>query len=198
MSLTTFNTFSVKDRLAHIRVLEAARSVQDNPALVTATRRLYISGLLTKIDMSNPQSLSDTRTYLLYNDVFIYCQKVKNNNSTKLIYKGSVVLKNAEIMPISEASIAKIAEVKKSSLPLFMRKSSNPQPSISTMSDIYGFEIEATELEAEVMAWGEGFYPVPPSGSTKRHVVMRTQTEAEQHAWVALLRKTSKLVNRKR
>jgi hypothetical protein len=149
--------------------------------------------------MSNPQSLSDTRTYLLYNDAFIYCQKVKHNtNITKLVYKGTVNLKNAEITPISAENIAKIAEVKKSSLPSFMRKSSDPQVSTHATPEIYGFEIEATELEAEVMAWGEGFYPVPASGSTKGHVVMRTQTLAEQNAWVALLRKTSKIVNRKR
>jgi hypothetical protein len=165
--------------------------------MVTATRRLYISGLLTKVDMSNPQSLSDTRTYLLYNDALIYCQKVKPNQTiTKLVYKGTVNLKHAEISPISATNIAKIAEVKKSSLPSFMRKS-EPQSSNSA-TEIYGFEIEASQLEAEVVAWGEGFYPVPASGTTKRHVVMRTQTEAEQNAWIALLRKTSKIVNRKR
>lgn len=207
---------SIKDRLAHIRVLEASWSVQDNPASVTTARRLYITGLLTRVDISNPQSTQDTRTYLLYNDIFMYCQKMKptNNNKKegngKLIYKGIISLRQAEIAPLSAENISKMSKVKKASaLSTFIRKSSADAQSQNATEAIvvYGFEIYANEtsLEGITALRGDGLgvssYTVPGhkvGNGNKRLYIMKTQTEAEQNAWISLLRKTSVLMTRKR
>lgn len=209
-------TISIKDRLAHVRVLEASRTIQGNPATVTTARRLLISGILTQVNMSDPQSTVDSRTYLLYNDIFMFCQKVKpngNNNGkksskppapAKLQYKGIINLKHAEIVPLSAKLIAKISEVKKpSGLGAFMRKSDTQNPSAANeISLIYGFEIRTNERSGELLAVGlDSSVPVPGHASgngAKRQLIMRTQTEAEQNAWIALLRKTSHTMTRRK
>lgn len=210
--------YSTKDRLAHVRVLEANWSIVDNPATVTISRRLYITGPLTKVDISNPQSTQDTRTYLLYNDIFMYCQKIKtsSNNSNKkdgqdkLVYKGIINLKQAEITPFTPENLAKISKVKKSSgLGSFMRKSSDAQSQNSAEGAIavYGFEIHANEtsLEGITALRGDGlgvtFHTVPghkAGNGIKRLYIMRTQTEGEQNAWMSLLRKASTQLSRKK
>ncbi|KAI9483326.1 MAG: Dbl homology domain-containing protein [Benjaminiella poitrasii] len=203
----------IKDRLAHIRVLEASRTIQDNPASVITTRRLIISGSLVKIDISNPHSLNDSRTYLLYNDLFIFCQKKKqNSNSNKLICKGAINLKHAEIMPLSAKHIAKMTEVKKASpfSSFMIRKPSdtNQQASktdgVNTPPPIFGFEMLVINDPASNVVVtplrGDGLYFVPGnmiSSSNKRLYIMRTQTEAEQNAWISLLRKTSAQISQK-
>ena len=169
--------------------------------------------MLTQVNLSDPQSTSDSRTYLLYNDIFMFCQKVKPTSnsgkksskptpSVKLTYKGMISLKRAEITPLSAKLIAKISEVKKpSGLGSFMRKSESQSSSSSTASLVYGFEIRTNELSEEVLAIGIDVYAVPGHGSgngVKRHLIMRTQTEAEQNAWIYLLRKTSQSMTRKR
>ncbi|GAA5796614.1 hypothetical protein HPULCUR_001987 [Helicostylum pulchrum] len=199
----------IKDRLAHVRVLEASRSIQGNPASVTTARRLYITGLLTQVNPSDPQSTSDTRTYLLFNDIFMFCQKHKPNTGkklsyTKLQYKGMINLKHAEITPLSAKLIAKISEVKKpSALASFMRKSGtqNSTPGAEATL-VYGFEIKTNEASGDMLAVGlDSQYPVPghaAGNGVKRLIVMRTQTETEQNAWIALLKKTAHLMSRKR
>ncbi|KAK4520959.1 uncharacterized protein ATC70_006843 [Mucor velutinosus] len=207
-----------KDRLAHVRVLEANWSITDNPASVTTSRRLYITGLLTRVDISNPQSTQDTRTYLLYNDIFMYCQKIKasssntnkKDNKDKLVYKGIINLKSAEITPFTPENLAKISKVKKTSgLGSFMRKSSDAQSQNAAEGTVavYGFEIHANEtsLEGITALRGDGlgvsFHTVPghkAGNGIKRLYIMRTQTEGEQNAWISLLRKTSVQMTRKK
>jgi hypothetical protein len=189
--------------------LEASRSVQGNVVGVSSSRRLYITGVLTQVNMSDPQSISDSRTYILYNDIFIYCQKIKPNNnsnkknnkpesSVKLQYKGMISLKHADITPLSAKCIAKISEVKKSSaFGSFMRKSESQSSNVAAngSSLVYGFEIHINENAGDVMAVGVNFVPVPGNASSngnKKVLIMRTQSEAEQNAWMALLRKTSR------
>lgn len=206
----------IKDRLAHVRVLEASRTIQGNPATVTTARRLLISGILTQVNMSDPQSTADSRTYLLYNDIFMFCQKVKPNSNSngkksgkplapvKLQYKGIISLKHAEIVPLSAKLIAKITEVKKpSGLGAFMRKSDAQNPTATNgASLVYGFEIRTNERSGELLAVGlDSSVPVPGHASgngAKRQLIMRTQTEAEQNAWIALLRKTSHIMTRRK
>lgn len=192
--------------MAHVRVLEASRSILNNPASVTNARRLYITGLLTQVNLSDPQSTSDTRTYLLYNDMFMFCHKKKSNkkgSSNKLQYKGTINLKHAEITPLSAKLIARISEVKKpSALSSFMRKSGSQDSAPTNTMLIYGFEIKINEVSGDLVGFGvEVQVPIPGHGSgsgSKRILVMRTQTESEQYAWIALLRKTSQLMSRKR
>ncbi|KAI8365746.1 Dbl homology domain-containing protein [Blakeslea trispora] len=199
----------IKDRLSLVRVFEAARTVQDNPAIVTANRRMFIVGPLTKIDVSDPQSVVDTRTYLLYNDILMYCQKIKSGNkrkssdSQKLVYKGMINLKHADICPLSESIVTKISQTKKTlGLAVFIRKSDTLSADSSKPS-VYGFEIKTNDRSDQPtsVAWNDGMYPIPGHNSgngAKRQLIMRTQTEAEQNAWIALLRKVSQQVTRKR
>ncbi|KAI8373962.1 Dbl homology domain-containing protein [Choanephora cucurbitarum] len=200
----------LKDRLSLVRVLEAAQTIQDNPAIVTANRRMLIVGPLTKIDISDPQSVTDTRTYLLYNDILMYCQKIKtsnkkkSSNGQKLVYKGMVNLKHADICPLSESVVAKISQTKKTlGLAVFVRKSDNFSSDSNGAPSVYGFEIKTNDRSTEPtsVAWGDGTYPIPGHHSgngAKRQLIMRTQTEAEQDAWISLLRKVSQQVTRKR
>lgn len=203
--------------MAHIRVLEMSLTVHDNPATVTAARRLYITGLLTRVDISNPQSTQDTRTYLLYNDMFMYCQKIKqshnhkkDHNNDKTHYKGIISLRQAEITPLSAENIAKISKVKKTSgLSSFMRKSSDAHSQHSASENgtvVYGFELYVNEPSIETLTTlrGDGLgvtYSMPGSklgSSNKRQYIMRTQTEAEQNAWISLLRKASLQMSRRK
>lgn len=146
----------------------------------------------------------------------MYCQKVKPNSSNngkksgkplapiKLQYKGMIGLKHAEITPLSAKLIAKISEVKKSTgLGSFMRKSDTQNPTATNgASLIYGFEIRTNERSGELLAVGlDVSLPVPghTSGNgSRRQLIMRTQTEAEQNAWIALLRKASHIMTRKK
>jgi hypothetical protein len=189
--------------------MEASRSIQGNIANVTTSRRLYITGTITQVNLTEPQSTADTRTYVLYNDMLIYCQKNKPNGKKssksssppKLQFKGAISLKVAEILPLSAKTIAKLSEVKKSSgLTSFMRKS-EPQTSAGPTL-VYGFELKVQGSSDEVMGIGmEYVYPMPTHGPLsiiKRVLIMRTQTEAEQNAWIALLRRTLQLVSRKK
>ncbi|KAI7881726.1 Dbl homology domain-containing protein [Mucor mucedo] len=201
----------VKDRLGHVRVLEASRSIQGNIAVVNIARRLYISSVITQVDLTEPHSTADTRTYVLYNDMLIYCQKIKSYSKkasksgsggpVKLQFKGIISLKVAEVLPLSAKTIAKISEVKKhSALSSFMRKS-EPQTTAGPRL-VYGFELKVQGSSDEVMGLGDNYvYPMPTHGPlsiVKRTLIMRTQTEAEQNAWMTLIRRVHHNVTRKR
>ncbi|KAG1235803.1 hypothetical protein G6F68_005008 [Rhizopus microsporus] len=190
----------IKDRLAHIRALEAARSMIGSPVSVSVTRRLYITGLLTKVDLSDAQSMSDTRTYLLYSDYFIYSQKIKptigkKSQPQKLQYKGVINLRNSELKPLSEQIVAKISESKKTSVltAAFKRnKQTEPQPTIY----VYGFQLKidqalsdnaaGTILPGTVLSSGIN---TPHISTSKQQFIFRTSTEAEQNAWMSMLKK---------
>lgn len=192
--------YRIKDRLAHIRALEAARSMIGSPVSVSVTRRLYITGLLTKVDLSDAQSMSDTRTYLLYSDYFIYSQKIKptigkKSQPQKLQYKGVINLRNSELKPLSEQIVAKISESKKTSVltAAFKRnKQTEPQPTIY----VYGFQLKidqalsdnaaGTILPGTVLSSG---ISTPHISTSKQQFIFRTSTEAEQNAWMSMLKK---------
>ncbi|KAI8888118.1 hypothetical protein K501DRAFT_241267 [Backusella circina FSU 941] len=193
----------IKDRLSHLNVLEASRVIQGNPAIVTSSRRLYISSTLTRIEATDPHSSSDVRTYLLYNDMFMYTQKLKpgkNSPQQKLQYKGMISLKHSEIVPLSPQIIAKYQEGPKTSKLSFMRKSESQNSDAYT--NIYGFEIRVNETAtSESISMGSDTYTVPGHSSgngSKRQIVFRTETETEQNKWIGLLRIVSKQATRKR
>ena len=145
----------------------------------------------------------------------MYCQKIKPTNTNKkegndkLFYKGIINLRQAEITPLSAENITKMVKVKKASaLSTFIRKSSADSQSQNATEAVvvYGFEIHANEasLEGITALRGDGLgvaYTVPghkAGNGSKRLYIMKTQTEAEQNAWISLLRKTSLLMTRKR
>ncbi|CAO3696286.1 unnamed protein product [Rhizopus stolonifer] len=183
----------IKDRLGHIRALEASRSVASSPVMVTSSRRLYITGQLIRVDLSDPQSTQDTRTYLLYNDYFFFCQKIKPKQ-TKLQYKGLINLRNADIFPLSPQTIHKITHAKKPSA-LVAAFKRNKADSI-VPQNIYGFQLATHEVSPEnssgtVLPGSSASVgvPTPNINLGKHQFVMRTQTEAEQNAWIYLLKK---------
>ncbi|KAI8889886.1 Dbl homology domain-containing protein [Backusella circina FSU 941] len=191
----------IEDRLSHMEVLEYYHSIVGNPATVNSTRRLFVSGILSRIELSDVQN-AETRHYLLYNDIFMYCQKTKpskKGNPAKLQYKGMINLKHADITVLSPAVITKLAAVRKASKLSFMRKSEN---NIYKVDQIFGFEIRLNEvMNGEHLIMGGEAYIIPghTSGNgSKRHIIMRTHTEEEQNEWIANLQRVSKMATRKR
>lgn len=76
-------------------------SVQNLPNIFSLTRRLLLQGDLHRVN-SQTQSLNpnvayllEPRTYLLFNDMLIYC-KVKGNSGL-LHYKGTVDLRDMDV-----------------------------------------------------------------------------------------------------
>ncbi|KAG2174841.1 hypothetical protein INT43_005903 [Umbelopsis isabellina] len=76
-------------------------SIQNLPNIFSPTRRLLLQGDLYRVN-SQTQSLNpnvayllEPRTYLLFNDMLIYC-KVKGNNGL-LHYKGTVDLRDMDV-----------------------------------------------------------------------------------------------------
>lgn len=140
--------------------------------------------------------------------MLIYCQKIKPNSKklskngpVKLQFKGVISLKVAEVLPLSSKTIAKLSEIKKgNSLTSFMRKSEQ-QPTAGPRL-VYGFELKVQGPSEEVMGLGDSYvYGMPTTGPmsiVKRTLIMRTQTEAEQNAWMVLLRRTHQAVTHKK
>lgn len=173
-----------------------------------------MSGLLIRVDLSSPQSTQDIRTYLLYNDLLIHTQKLKttsvqNNQTEKLIYKGSIPLKHAEVLPLSSKVISKISATKKAPSLAFMRNKSDAKDN-NKATPVYGFELQVNDIVAEsqtrmdnryVTAGSYALYTTVPGDSTlnsKKSFIMRTQNEAEQNAWMHLLNKVIKELSRKK
>jgi hypothetical protein len=169
---------------------------------VNSTRRLLVSGVLSRVELNDIQN-AETRQYLLYNDIFMYCHKTKPSKkgaTVKLQYKGVINLKHAEIAALSPAVVTKLASARKPSKLSFMRKSEN---SASKEDErIFGFEIRLNEvMNGEHLIMGGDAYIIPghTSGNgSKRHIIMRTQTEEEQNDWIANLQRVSKIATRKR
>ncbi|KAI9266075.1 Dbl homology domain-containing protein [Sporodiniella umbellata] len=188
----------IKDRLGHIRTLEASRSVVGCPVTVTSARRLYITGLLTRVDFSDPQSVRDTRTYLLYSDYLFFCQKIKQK-SQKLQYKNLINLRNAEVFPLSPHTMHKITNIKKPSTLASVFKR-NRAESVSPITAVYGFQLTCHEVVPEnsggTVLPGTDLSGLCPNINLGKHqFVMRTQTEAEQNAWIYLLKKSIRHVS---
>ncbi|CAO3635078.1 unnamed protein product [Cunninghamella blakesleeana] len=100
----------INDCLSHYRVYEYFHNTLSSPALLTPTRRLLLVTECIHIDPSSPSDLSDIRTYLLYNDLFVFSKKLKDGK--KYQHKGIITLTKTILKPLEPKIITKIQEKK--------------------------------------------------------------------------------------
>ncbi|CEJ04221.1 hypothetical protein RMCBS344292_18188 [Rhizopus microsporus] len=168
-------------------VLEVYRTVHGCPVNVTLNRRLILFADLIKVDVDDVTATSDVRTYYLYSDHLIFCrkQKDKKDASRKLVYKGSLNLRGAELKYLSPALVTKMCETKKSSLFKIGKKSTDSTSLPGT--EAFGFELVTTEINAEAVApmyfSGATIPPQVASGPVRRRHILRTRTAEEQKMW---------------
>ncbi|KAL4210824.1 Dbl homology domain-containing protein [Rhizopus microsporus] len=184
---------------SHLMVLEVYRTVQGCPVNVTLNRRLILFADLIKVDVDDVTATSDVRTYYLYSDHLIFCRKQKDKKGTpsKLVYKGSLNLRGAELKYLSPALVTKMCETKKSSLFKIGKKSSDSTSLPGT--EAFGFELVTTEINAEAVApmyfSGATIPPQVASGPVRRRHILRTRTAEEQKMWYESLEKVIKTIS---
>ncbi|KAI7863581.1 Dbl homology domain-containing protein [Spinellus fusiger] len=168
----------IQDRLRHADVLHAYLNFQHCPMVVTPTRRLLLRAQLIRVNITDPSSISDIRTYILYNDVLVICRRERKES--RLQYKESISLAQAYIRPLNKQLISRMLEVKKpNSFPLlFNRKSTQKDNASDQMA--YGFEVFAPHSPS-----ADAFAPI--SAKTCRRYIMRTRTLEEQQLWMGRL-----------
>ncbi|ORZ24510.1 Dbl homology domain-containing protein [Absidia repens] len=97
----------VEDCLSHYKVYKWFRAVQNSPALVTPTRRLLLYSDLIHLDPDAPTDMTDHRTYILYNDLLIFCKQQKDG---RMFYQGIVILDKAVLKPMDRKIANKIRD----------------------------------------------------------------------------------------
>ncbi|KAG0760548.1 hypothetical protein G6F62_005279 [Rhizopus arrhizus] len=183
---------------AHLMVLEIYRSVENCPVTVTLNRRLILYSDLIKVDLEDVTATSDVRTYYLYSDHLIYCrkQKDKKDGPRKLVYKGSLNLRGAEIRNLQPVLVTKMCEPKK---PLFKIKK-KPADTVSLPGvEAFGFELITSEANIDAVApmyfSNASMPPQMSSGLIKRRHILRTKSLEEQKTWYAAIEKVIKTLN---
>lgn len=179
-------------------VLEAARAIHDCPILVTQQRRLLLFAHLIKVDLDDITLISDVRMYFLYSDSLIYCKKQRENKKDaekKLMYKGSLSLRGADIYQLAPSFCAKMCEVKK---PLFrMGKKSSDANSLPS-TEAFGFELVTSDINMDAMSPLHQNYQSAMVGSgtpIRRRHIMRTSSKHEQKTWYQTIRKAIAIAN---
>ncbi|KAI8147754.1 Dbl homology domain-containing protein [Fennellomyces sp. T-0311] len=183
----------VTDCLRHISVMEIQRTMANCPAIVTLTRRVLLQAPLVKVNLENPTSTSDVRTYILYNDMLLFCRQVSQN---KLQLKGKLELKGALARPILPQLAAQMMDPKsgrnKTNILTSFRKKEAAQPSFP--SAVYGVEVLVIENNADYMEAFHQNYGSSGPAVRRRHV-LRAQSEEQQDAWLQNLKHAIQLVN---
>jgi hypothetical protein len=180
-------------------VLEAARAIQACPILVTPQRRLLLFANLIKVDLDDITLTPDIRMYFLYNDSLIYCKRQKENKKDiekKLVYKGTLSLRGADVRQLAPAFCAKMCEVKKS---LFRigKKSSSDTGSLPGV-EAFGFELVTSEISLDAMTPLHQNYQSAMAGAgapIRRRHIMRTSSKHEQKTWFETIRKAIAIAN---
>jgi hypothetical protein len=185
-------------------VLEAYRAIQECPINITIYRRLLLFAHLIKVDLDDITLTSDVRMYFLYNDSLIYCRRQKENKKkneaekSKLVYKGTLQLRGADVRLLAPSFLAKMVEVKK---PLFRigKKSSSASDSNSLPgAEAFGFELVTTEVNIDAMSPMHANYQsatMSGGSSIKRRHILRTRSQAENSIWFETLRKAARTAN---
>ncbi|KAI8985512.1 Dbl homology domain-containing protein [Pilobolus umbonatus] len=184
---------SIHDFHSHLMVTEAYYSIFNCPVQNTLNRRLLLSAHLTKVDLNDLSSMSDNRMYLLYNDHLIFCRRKKKRTQEedgvhrKLVYKGSIPLRNAEIKLLSPTFLSKMTECKKTSFFRMNKRIQADTVSIasSVMSTTEAFGFELITMENELMNQPQ---------MKKRHILRTTSLE-EQYLWYETIRQCIQSVN---
>ncbi|RCH94473.1 Phosphatidylinositol-3,4,5-trisphosphate-dependent Rac exchanger 1 protein, partial [Rhizopus stolonifer] len=191
----------VHDCQSHLMVFEAYRSIQNCPINVNPQRRLLLFAHLIRVDLDDITSTSDIRMYFLYNDNLIYCKKKQKESKKdpadkKLVYKGTLSLRGAEIRQLAPAFCAKMCEEKKSLFRLGKKNHSDSNSLPGT--EAFGFELVATELNLDAMSPLHQNYMSASASSgapIKRRHVMRTRSKEEQATWYDTIRKAIAYTN---
>ncbi|CAO3694735.1 unnamed protein product [Rhizopus stolonifer] len=178
---------------AHLMVLEIYRTIQDCPVTVTLNRRLLMQSDLIKIDLEDVSATSDVRTYYLYTDHLIFCrkQKEKRDAGRKLVFKGSLNLRGAEIRPLHTTLISRMSETKKSMFKISKRVTAEP------LLEVYGFELITSEanVEAPIYFSNASMPPQMSSCPIRRRHVLRTRSQEEQRMWYTAIENVIKSIN---
>lgn len=185
--------FSINDCLSHYKVYECYRLVQNCPALVTPTRRLLLHSELTHINPDLPTDFSDLRTYILYNDLLIFCKRRGDTN--RLVYHGIVILDQTVLKPLDSKLVKKIINAnggqRKRSF-FGIRKQASQQ---AAAPGVYGLELffqfikdkDATTFLNPILNYGGGVTNnVSSSDSLRRHILLTASLE-EQELWTGHL-----------
>jgi hypothetical protein len=182
-------------------VLDAFRTIQECPINITIYRRLLLFANLIKVDLDDITLTSDIRMYFLYNDSLIYCKRQKEKKGEterRLVYKGKLSLRGADIRQLAPSFLAKMTEVKK---PLFRigKKSSSASDSNSLPGvEAFGFELVTSDINIDAMSPMHQNYQSATAAAgapiRRRHVI-RTSSQAEQTVWFETMRKAIKTAN---
>ncbi|KAI8067448.1 Dbl homology domain-containing protein [Thamnidium elegans] len=182
----------VHDCQSHLMVLEAFRTIQECPINVTKNRRLLLFAHLIKVDLDDITLTTDIRMYFLYNDKLIYCKKQREKRADldkKLVYKGTLNLRGAQIRQLAPSFLMKMCEVKKSIFRIGKKSSdSNSLPGV----EAFGFELVTSDVNINAMSPLHQNYQSASAGAgapiIRRHVI-RTRSQAEQNVWFETMRK---------
>ncbi|EIE84650.1 hypothetical protein RO3G_09360 [Rhizopus delemar RA 99-880] len=177
---------------AHLMVLEASRTIQNCPVNVTLDRRLILHAELIKVDLDDLTSVSDVRTYYLFSDYLIYCRKQKDRKDglRKLVYKGNLNLRGAEVRGIRPLIASKMCEVKK---PLFRIGKKSADTASTLKPEVFGFELIIADTNIDTVApmyFSNGSLPPQMAlGPVRQRHIFRTRSIEEQTLWRTSLEK---------
>lgn len=179
-------------------MFECYRLVLNTPALVTPTRRLLLHSELTHINPDFPTDFSDQRTYILYNDLLMFCKRRGDTN--KLVYHGLVILDQTVLKPLDSKLVKKIANAGGGRKRSFfgIRKQASQQAA----GGVFGLELffqfirdkDATTFLNPILNYGGGVANnVPSSDALRRHILL-TSSQEEQELWTDHLQKVIKSI----
>ncbi|ORX52787.1 Dbl homology domain-containing protein [Hesseltinella vesiculosa] len=192
----------IDDSLGLYDVYQSYRLVQNSPAQVTLSRRLLLHDELIHVDMLLPHETSDVRSYLLFNDLFIFCKKQKDG---RLAHRGIIILKKVKLKPLEPALVDKIMEKekqlqqrnkgRKKSLLSSSRKSiasGHSSGSSSVLTDdtgVYGFELHFQFFSSDHFAVTNPFTGMGGTATASvydemRRLVLRTKSLEQQQRWM--------------
>ncbi|KAG1147158.1 hypothetical protein G6F37_004310 [Rhizopus arrhizus] len=171
-----------KSCLAHLMVLEASRTIQNCPVNVTLDRRLMLHAELIKVDLDDLTSISD--------------QKDRKDGLRKLVYKGNLNLRGAEIRGIRPLIASKMCEVKK---PLFRIGKKSADTASTLKPEVFGFELIIADTNIDTVApmyfSNGGLPPQMALGPVKQRHIFRTRSLEEQTLWCTSLEKVIKTIS---
>ncbi|KAI9496029.1 hypothetical protein BDB00DRAFT_811446 [Zychaea mexicana] len=179
----------------HVSVIDVQRAMPNCPATVTLTRRVLVRAPLVKVNLEDPTDTSDVRTYILYNDMLLFCKQ----SNRKLQLKGKLELRGALVRPILPQLAAEILDPKSGRkttniLTTFRNNKKDVQQKPSVPIAVYGFEVLVMEGNADYITAFHQNYGSSGPAIRRRHVV-RAQSAEQQEAWMQKLDLAIQLVN---
>ncbi|CEI96745.1 hypothetical protein RMCBS344292_10899 [Rhizopus microsporus] len=90
------------------KVLRLHEAFVDAPFTVRAERRLILQGNLCRVTLSS-RSVGEERKYILFTDMLVYVKPMQQKGTTRLQYKGHIVLDRAKVRLLSKEEAGGIA-----------------------------------------------------------------------------------------